>query len=391
MRFSPFILLLFIGSLVQTCAAQPHYGDALVSNGVFLGDPEIKAVCDLWQAYLHSRPDSLYDNPYWDPNEKEVFKTLDILTQSHLGNIYKMMSSYPPTILSITPVKKYYKIRTMYAQQADSGFCDPLAITNVYAKKIKGKYYLCNALLVETERWKFHTIGSIMFISPKSHTFDSVAAVRLASFADSLAEMLDVPTKHTNYFVTDTKDELYKAIGLDYFMGEGNKETPSGFADITNSYLYGAGLGEWYPHELVHLYVNPKFKTADPYFTEGIATYFGGSKGHSLDWHIRHADSILAAKSDKYWIDSALINDWQYGSLDYNTGSCYLLGGLLCKLAVDKGGFALLWKMMEYGPTAEKGRYKVLKELFGIERKEAGVFLRKKIAEYAAKIPTTTQ
>src|ERR1043165_5349356 len=165
-------------------------------------------------------------------------------------------------------------------------------------------------------------------------------------------------------------------------MGEGNKETPSGFADITNNLLYGAGLGEWYPHELVHLYVNPKFKNADPYFLEGIATYFGGSKGHSLEWHIRQADSILTANHDLHWIDSALSNDWQYGSLDYSTGSCYLLGGLYCKLAYDQGGFPLIWKMMEYGPTAEKGRYKVLKELFGIERKDAGAFLRKKMAEY---------
>ncbi|HET9136846.1 MAG TPA: hypothetical protein VFO76_09420, partial [Candidatus Kapabacteria bacterium] len=297
--------------------------------------------------------------------------------------------------LSITPVKEYYKIRTMFAQHADSGFCDPLAITNVYAKKTNGKYYLYNSLLIETERWKYKTVGSIMFVAPKGHEFDSINMARMSHLADSLAVIVGVPVgdpmRHTTYFIADTKEELYRALGLDYFMGEGNKTTPSGFADITNNILCGAGLGEWYPHELVHLYFNPKYKTADPYCTEGIATYFGGSKGHSLDWHIRHADSILTAKNDNHWIDSALANDWQYGSLDYSTGSCYLFGGLFCKLAVDEGGMPLILKMMEYGPTPEKGRYKILKELFGIERKDAGAFLRKKIAEYAAKIPTTTQ
>src|ERR1043165_7114212 len=128
--FSPFCILLLC---VVSSAAQYH-GDAVVSNGVFMGDPEIREVCDFWQAYLHSRPDSIYDNPFWDPQEKQMFKAVDLLTQTHLGNIYQMMSSYPPTILSITPVKDYFKIRTMYAQHADSGLSDPLAITNVYAK-----------------------------------------------------------------------------------------------------------------------------------------------------------------------------------------------------------------------------------------------------------------
>ena len=387
MRRIPWFLFyaLCASLLGNSLACAQQAGDVLISNGVYLNDPTIKEVSDLWQNYLHSRPDSSYDNPFWNDQEKKGYKSADLLTQTHLGNIYELMKGYKPTILSITPTEGYYKIRTLFAQQADSGFCDPVAITVVYAKKTLGKYVLYNSLPIATKDWQHHTVGSLTFVFPSYHNYDPSLAKKLSLFIDSIATLLHQPTKAATYYFADTKEELYHAQGLDYFIGEGNKQTPAGFTDADNNIIYGAGVGEWYPHEFVHLYVNPIYPKADPFLLEGIATLFGGSKGYSLNWHIRHADSLFRVNKDIN-IDSSFSNTWS-ANLDYMTGPSYLFGGLICKMAYEKGKIDLLLKVLKYGPTPEEGRYKVLKEIFGIERKDSAAYLRKRIADYAVTIP----
>ncbi len=383
-----FSAVLLLGIVISAASAQTKTGDAYISNGVFISNPKIKEVCDFWQAYLHSRSDSLYDNSFWNEGEKHEFPTADLLTQTHLGNIYSLMVGYKPTILSITPEGEYYKIRTLFAQ-TDSGFSDPVAITNVYAKKEKGTYHLYNSLPIVTTEWQHHTIGSITFICPKYHQFDRNRAGQLSNAVDSIAHLLHEQPKKATYYFADTKEELYHAQGLDYFLGEGNKHIPSGYTDTKNRILYGAGSGEWYLHEFVHLYANPKFATADEFMLEGLAVFFGGSRGHSLDWLICHGDSLFKADPSLN-IDSYFgSNGWENATLDYEIGSSYLFGGLLCKLVYDKGGIDLLLKVMNYGPDPENGRYKILKELFTIDKQQAGTFIKQKLSEYALKVSSS--
>jgi hypothetical protein len=385
-RFCLLLLCIFSGNI----SAQSKGADVLISNGVFLQEPEIKEVCDLWQNYLHSNPDSLYDNPHWNTAEKRQFKNFDLLTQTEIQSIYIYLHYYKPTILSITPEGKYYRIRTLFAMTSDSGFSDPIAITNVYAKRDSGSFRLYNSLPIVTHSWQHHTIGEITFICPPSHTFDEKKARKLSSFVSNMAKELGMPPKPCQYYFANSVDELFHAQGLDYYIGEGNKIAPAGFSDVKNAILYGGGSDEWYPHEFVHLYAMPKYPKADSYFQEGLAVLLGGSHGHSIDWHIRHADSLLTARKD-FNIDSALADSWRFANLDYLTGSEYLFGGLLCKMTMEKGGWPLVKNMMSYGPKPEDGRFKVLNDFFGVERKDSAAFLRKKISDYAATIPPDIQ
>lgn len=356
---------------------------ALVSDGVFLNDPQIAAVCELWQNYLGSRPDSLYDNPYWNAAEKLQFNNFDLLTRSEIGNVYRYAGSYKPTILSVKQEGKYYRIRTMFAMQADSGYCDPIAITNVYARRERSGYRLYNSLPVATASWQRHTLGSVTFISPAYHRFNRTLATRLVRFVDSVAARLGVPKKHCQYYYADTFDELMHAQGFDYYIGEGNKRSQSGYTDPANSILYGGGANEWYPHEFVHVYANAIFTAADEYFLEGLAVFLGGSRGRSCDELIAHADSLIQ-RDRRIDLDSAFAGSYRSASLDYTTSAASLLGGVVCKMAYEQGGWPLVLEMMRYGPTPTVGRYRFMKEHFGVDATEVGTFLRRKIAEYAA-------
>jgi len=376
---SAIVAILFI--LASPLFAQSGRGDAYISNGVFIRDSTIKEVCDLWQDYLHSRPDSLYDNPYWNAEEKKRYKYFDLLTQTEINNVYIYLRYYHPTILSINPEGEYFRVRTMFAR-GDTDFSDPIAITNVYAKRESGKFKLYNSLPIVTRSWQRQTIGSITFVFPPYHHFNQALAAKLSAFVDSIAKKFASQPKPTEYYFADSFDELMKAQGFDYYIGEGNKRVPSGYSDFKNAIMYGGGADEWFPHEFVHLYALPKFPKADDYFHEGIATLLGGSRGYSLEWHIHHADSILRCRD--FNIDSSFRNSFQYGNLDYITGSDYVFGGLICKMLIDKGGWDSLMKFARMENKTD-ARFQILKEEFGVERKDVATFMRRKISEYAKK------
>ena len=64
---SIWILLLF--SANQTFGQQTKI-DVTIHSRVDTTQREIKEIADLWINYLNSKPDSLYDNPYWNNAEK---------------------------------------------------------------------------------------------------------------------------------------------------------------------------------------------------------------------------------------------------------------------------------------------------------------------------------
>jgi hypothetical protein len=375
------LLLLLLSSL--SFAQKKDSIRAFVSNGVFLNDPKIFEVITALQGYLNSRPDSTYDNPYWNSNEKKKYTHFDLLRDYFSSDLYKMITSYKPTVMSISAEGDYYKIRTLYSGVSDSGFADPLAITEVYAKKVNGKYILYNAFPINTMKWQHHKIGHITFICPQYHKFNRSLAQKLNKFVDSIIYVMGEKPKDIDYYYGDTYDEIVHTIGYEYFMGEGNSKQAFGHAYVDNGYVIGGGADEWYPHEFIHMYAIPKYKNADGYFQEGLATLLGGSRNHSLNWHIKRVDSLFNARVDIN-IDSIFADPWS-PDLDYYTGSIYVLGGLICKMAYEKDQWNGLNHLMQID-KGDNARFIALKELFGVERNDAGAFLRKKIREYATRI-----
>ncbi|GJQ20422.1 MAG: hypothetical protein HBSIN02_07770 [Bacteroidia bacterium] len=62
----------------------------------------------------------------------------------------------------------------------------------------------------------------------------------------------------------------------------------------------------------------------------------------------------------------------------------YFIGGLLCKMAEDKGGLSLIRKLMIYGPNDED-LYRAIHDVLGVNKENVNNFLRKKLVEYATK------
>ncbi|MBI3363890.1 MAG: hypothetical protein HY033_03175, partial [Ignavibacteriae bacterium] len=254
-----------------------------------------------------------------------------------------------------------------------------LCITEVVAAKEDGDYKLSNALSYNTKSWSKTNVGSITFIHPREHTFDRDLGERMSRFVDSLAMLWNIPVQPVEYYFADRLELVYKALGLDFYIGEGNHARPGGFADTHNRIVYAGGENEWYPHEFVHIYINPLFPNAHGYFLEGYATLLGGHRGKSLSWHLKRMNQYLHDHPDLNLND--LFSFWH---IDFTTDPSKVFGGLLCKMAEEKGGLPAVKKLFSFG-SSNDDFYRAIEEMFGVKREGLNDFLRSTIAKYAGK------
>ncbi len=369
-------ILSIIGFVILTIQS-PLAQKVFVNNGVDTSNTEIKEVIKLWESYLTSRPDSIYDNPYWSKAEKVKYKDFDLLRNSFSPTLYM---GFLPTVLSVKPTDDFYEIKTIFSSCTDSGYSNPLCVMNVYAKKENNQYKLFNALPINTRNWNTTKVGEIAYHYPSTHTFNPDSAEQLKVFIDSLVKLYKTQIVPIDLYLTDDFDELQKARGLESYMGMGNqKKLPGGRTDGFNKIIYSAGRDES-AHEIVHIYLSPLFPKCNFYFTEGIATYYGGSIGNPLEWHIQRMALYLEQHPE---ID---LNDiFSFRFMDKLTNPAYVFGGLFCQMALEKGGIKKLKRLMNYGNRPEDF-YTAIEKEFGIKKENLDRFLRKEIKKRVEKI-----
>ena len=137
---------MLIWLLVFLFAANPTIGqqtkiDVAIHSRVDTSKKEIKEVAGPWANYLNSKPDSLYDNPYWNSHEKLKFRRFDF----SMEYMYQFPSSqllryYKPTILSIEKEGNNYGIRTIFSADTlpeQYRKSNPWCITKLFAIKEK--------------------------------------------------------------------------------------------------------------------------------------------------------------------------------------------------------------------------------------------------------------
>lgn len=202
-------------------------------------------------------------------------------------------SYYKPTILSIDPVNEYFQIKTMFAYALDTGNVEVLCTMNVYAKKENGEFKLYNSLPINSQDWKEKTTRNIQYHYPASHLFNPTLADSMNVFIDTLKAKFKIDTTYTvTFYFADDWDVIQQAKGFDYYTGMGNIPQIQGRQNGINKMVFSGAGNEWYPHELVHIYLYPEFSKAG-FFHEGIASLLGGHAGKSLEWHYKRMDAYL--------------------------------------------------------------------------------------------------
>lgn len=337
---------------------------------------DIVTVNQLWTDYLQiSKPDSLYNNPYWNEADKQRFVSYDLLKSEGYYNLYSLAQygDLRNKILSVTPIEDGYDIRSMYYWPGDTPFV--LAITHAIAKKNEaGEFRLYNWLHYYSRDWKSKQLGKITYHYYPEYHFNKAKARRAEEFLDFLTDTFEINVEHLDVYISRGWSETEKLKGYEYTVSSTvvNDYDLGGTTDTSNNIIYSNSTkGEFYEHEMMRL-INPFYPNAHRLFLNGLSEYYTEDKmmrGVSIKEHFRRFDEYLDAHPE---IDLKELDTFNAGNLaEVN----YLLGLVIVDMTIDKGGYDLLKEAMKTVNTDDQMREYIVDKL-GVKAEDINLTLR---------------
>ncbi len=335
-------------------------------------------IIDVWTKYLQAPTDSA-GAQYW--NEAEVsqygIENYNLMNHEYNPSFHRLIKVYTAQILSITENNGLYKITTQFYYPKHDTLMT-LCIMNVYAKKEGDEFKLYNARnTVVKKDWQTRTMGYLKYHYPSSHEFDEAKALKQNRFiTNTLPELFGCTPDTVNYFFAETRKQLDELKGFEFNVGGSGTEKPSG-KTIGNN-VYTTGTDEYYPHELVHVFINPMYPDMHNWASEGIATYLGGSRGQSLQWHINRSAEYLAQHPE---VDLSKMLDLQ--TMDEYTDYRYILGGAIIQLIHDKENCKAVKEFLAETTSDDESYYAAIEKHLGWKRSEINKKFRRALKKMA--------
>lgn len=352
--------------------------DILINYDIDTTIHHVAGPLKLWIDFLKTRDDSI-GAKYW--NDAEVKKygyqsyfLLENELDFGMDNFLELLGHSTVKVLQVKQSDGLFKISSLIEFKPEEARSNIPYIFHVYVKEQKGNFKLHNAIGINTELYLNHaTLGYIRYHYPESHPFNRALAQKQSDFMTTFAENFDVQPDTVQYYFGSNHEELDNIKGLDFITGNSGEQLPFGKADPAHNIVYSSGLGEYYPHELIHVMLYKKYKKTHLWFEEGVATYFGMSRGKDLDWHLKKVNAYLLLHPE---LD--LNNLTKLQNLDATTAFKYALGGFLIQYAYEKGGYALIKILLDAGNT-DAEFYNALKEHLGLEQSSLNTFFRSEL------------
>ena len=353
---------------------EAHSQEVLINAGVDVKDADKKTVIELWTNYLQSKPDSLYDNPYWNNHEKRYYKSFDLLNSEGFLSLHRWNKNN--IILFVKRFGDYHLIRSLFHYEGtDTGKTNISAIVNVIARRENGQFRLFNYLPLHTNDWLTATVGRIKYIYHPMHGFDPDKAALANSFLASISSAFNLGGDTITYYIAPNCDELHKMKGFDYILTMGSLDNCGSYDRINRIVYATTASGENHQHELTHI-INEHFPNAHELILAGISAYWGGDNAHlakPLIYHIKRVNEYLEKHPE---IDlTGITNFYQ---LDSKTNPQYVIGAIICHVALQKGGITKLKELLASGGKDED-LLTFLSTDLGIPEKDINPYLRKTI------------
>lgn len=310
------------------------YGQIKLNPGIDTSSTEHKEVLRFWTDYIKSRPSKNSTDylKFWNDNDKKLFKQPDLILHS-INTEYSTLAMGYPTILSILPYQKdFFEIKTAIGWADTTGHISLLAIVNYYVRKINGNYYLFvplnikeNINLIETDDFKIYSL--------ENSVIHSDTLKKLSAFILSIKSEYEISENNKLVIIygRDSK-QTETLLGFDFNLMSSTNNPSSGISDLSNNLIILNGLSPIF-HETTHIYLNHLFPESP--LLEGLATFYGGSMGKSLDEGIRFMHSYVTANSEISLYEKMKEGNF-YINNEYNP--IYILQGLLIQIANDKNG-----------------------------------------------------
>lgn len=369
------ILLLFLVS--STSFSQI---DTQLAPGFDLHNKEFMEVFNVWKAYLLSNPNQASDSPYWNPKDKENYKSYDLLKSHGFLNPGLYAFQTDNVVLYIKRIEDNYIIFSQF-YWLDEGKMNPLAVTKVVAKKDKtGEYKLHNWLSTQTKNWKTKKYSAIKYIYPENYEFDLIKAEKANKFVEKLYRQFDIPSKTVEYYIFEDCDNLFQSTGFEYVISMGSIPNKCAFFDDENRIVYTIQeSGVFHKHELIHL-INIKYPNAHPLLLSGISVYNNSENSHLGESFLFHIVELNKTFNANPSID---LTDWDnIKRSNSTTEPFYFLGAVLCDLILTEGGIEL-FKSALNSISSNTDLFDFFEEELGLKRTELNDKMKHRFQEMA--------
>jgi hypothetical protein len=334
----------------------------LISGRVNLENPDKKEVFELYKNYFYSRPDSIYDNPFWNEVEKKQYYFYDFSSMSIFNGINdeSLKQYFDFYVLSI---EKYdidkYTIRVLIQRkgglQNDFVWC----IHIVSAIKENNSWRLQNNFVKETANWKKYDYDAITYHTSSDYKINETVAKQANDFINEIIVLFDLnKNTHIDYFLAKDVDEIGRLQGFDYYY--------IGYTEdrIMNDYIFTTA-GELQAHEFVHILT----KTGhNRHFIvwEGLAEFLGTKKQFPEQYlnSINNLIENIFAYPEDYSPSNLLERKATYRIWFYE----YPFGALLCEIIYEKKGMEGI-RALIYSNT-EENLLEVISDILEINKNE---------------------
>ncbi len=340
-------------------------------SSVDTSDREIQAVFNHWKGYLNARPDSTYDNPYWDTDEVAESRRLGLAHFDRSAQFLfkfglsaeRYFSYFKPKVLSIEKYKKdVFKIKTIFETCQDWAnkpdfMQSPMHIVSVYCKKIDSRYYLQNGIRYEVEHWKKVHKNFINYFVHPACDFDEREANKAVKFCKQIRKKFKLDKiEPIFYYITPNSEALGRLNNFDY-----KYDYNTGLANMKKREIAVSKMGPCHYHEFIHVLfpLEESNEIKRPKIvTEGLATWLGGASG-SLEFEKELMDFSKEIQFNDTLLLSDILDNSYFHPLD--NIPLYVSGGFICKIVYEKYSVAGVKKLYSIG---KEDWIPIIEELF---------------------------
>jgi len=340
-----------------------------------------KQIIQLWKDYLMAGNFEDPNSPYWSFEQMKIpdeylwavgipkLKTRDYQVQCKVIGVFAVNDGY-------------FCLQSSFMHKG-LGLDEEIhldAISTVYAKKYNGKFLLVSSAEYYKTVLEHHKVGSINYYVHPFHKFDKEKAQKMHEFNQFIAKELNVEPMEFDYFVANNSRDIVGIWGYHFMNRMFEPVQTGGVASVHNKLIYAGNNSEYYAHELVHLYtfdIYPEF--GHFWLGEGIATFFGGSNGETLDWHLGKLKGFIEANPD-YDLSNLDNLEMEIPNGEYKSDFRYVIGGFIIKKVYDKYGISGIFEALRVkGNDNHNSFFNFLEEKLEVNRNDFQDYIKGEI------------
>lgn len=331
------------------------------------------AILNKFYEFINATTEDNGTDAFW--GESKYFKH----PEDDFLDVIKNAKNHKMTLLSINNIDDHRSLVKVAWIKNNDNFGNLYAIYNFIAFNNKNEIIFENVLDYNTKDFKTFTVDEIKYVIHQDHELNRKIVRKMVTFNKKMALFFEKDIMKFTYLLCKDMKQFKGIRGFDFDSMMVDQNQIGGETFPADNLIFAGNDSEFYPHEVVHLYTYQHFRKIHKIVDEGLATYFGGSKGIKFEDHILKLKDHLNEKDLNVYEE--LFNKSEHYILDDTTSLWYTIGALLCDITLKKYGKEGLFNLMNSGKTNDELLLS-LEKIFKIKKEDLDGFIKSELKNY---------